>query len=62
MLDKATASKLRELKLSHMAKAFSTYFSDQSVDGLSFEERFSILSKEDQGSLRGRTTAKALLL
>ena len=43
MLDKATASKLRELKLSHMAKAFSTYFSDQLADGLSFEERFSML-------------------
>lgn len=43
MLNNNTASKLRELKMSVMARAFEKQLDDTSISSLSFEERFGLL-------------------
>lgn len=43
MLDQVTIDKLQQMRLSAMAEAFQNQIQDQSLSGLSFEERFGLL-------------------
>lgn len=43
MLNNNTASKLREMKMSVMARAFEKQLGDTTISSLSFEERFGLL-------------------
>ena len=43
MLDQVTVGKLQEMHLSAMAEAFRTQSQDQSLSGLTFEERFGLI-------------------
>jgi DNA replication protein DnaC len=43
MLDQMTINKLQEMRLTAMAEAFRTQTQDQSLSGLSFEERFGLI-------------------
>lgn len=43
MLDQVTINKLHEMKLSAMAEAFREQTQDQTLSGLSFEERFGLI-------------------
>ena len=44
MLTETTVNKLHEMKLSVMAKAFRAQLTDPNMQGLSFEDRFGLMS------------------
>ena len=60
MLDNNTVSKLRDMKLSNMATAFSKQLKDGGVSDLSFEERFGLLV-DSEWTMRKNNRLKRLM-
>jgi len=60
MLDHATVSKLRQMKLSVMADAFRTQFQAVSKDDLSFDERFGLLVDAEWDARRANSLKRMI--